>query len=58
MPLPTGMCMECRGVEALGKPSIFAGGGGCCNIVGRGARRGSSAGRVRWKGVPALEEGF
>ena len=32
MPLPTGMCMECGGVEALDKTCV--GGRGFCKVAG------------------------
>ena len=71
MPLPTGMCMVCGGVEALGKTCIWGGGvlegcwKGCCKGYQRwkgllegcqeGAKRGSGAGRVRLNGPPEGE---
>ena len=64
MPLPTGMSLQCGGAKALGKTGL-GGGGGCWKVAGRVVGRGSSAGRVFWKGarkalegVPALEGGF
>ena len=55
VPLPTGMGMECHGVKPLGKPCVL--GGGCLKAARRGAGRGSSARRVRCKGVREAQKG-
>ena len=53
--MPTGMCLECCGTKALGKTCVW--GGGSSKVARRGVVRGSSAGRVCWKGARKVKEG-
>ena len=57
MPLPTGMSLQCGGAKALGKTGLGGGGGGGGGGGWKVAGRGSSAGRVCWKGAKKVLEG-
>ena len=55
MCLPTDMTPLSGGAKGLGKTGV--GGGGCWKVAGRDAGRGSSVGRVCWKGAKKAPEG-